>query len=143
MEQGSRTRLVTAAVLAVVFASGAVLGLALDRGDVAGPAEVATTEGEGEQPERERRRRRTIYAQVGPTEDQQVRIDSIVREHRTRMRALNDEFRSSFDPRYQAILHDTREGIAGVFTPEQAEEYRQRLAEFDRRRAERRGNRDK
>ena len=129
MEKNARTRLTTALVLAVVFASGALLGLAVDRSLEAEPAEVAD--------EGERRRRVPIYEQVEPSESQSISIDSIVEEHRNRMSSLHAEFRSAYNPRYQALLEETREAIKGVFTPEQAMAYDSLLAEWDRRRAER------
>ena len=139
MEQGSRTRLMTAVILAVVFGSGALLGLAMDSSVLANPASVEASgeESEERQDERGRRRRPPIYSRVDPTEAQQLQIDSIVRIHRERMRALNDEFEEQFNPQYRSILEDTRDGIAAALTPEQAAEYRRLLEEFDRRREER------
>ena len=132
MEKNARTRLVTALVLAVVFASGALLGLAVDRSLAADPAEKVEEADEGE-----RRHRVPMYEQVGPSESQRVSIDSIVGEHRARMKSLHAEFRSAYNPRYEALLEETREAIKGVFTPEQALAYDSLLAERDRRRAER------
>ena len=132
MERNARTRLVTALVLAVVFTTGALLGVAMDRSLEAVPTED-TEEVEG----KERERRTPMYEQVGPSEVQMVAIDSIVDEHRARMKVLHDEFRSAYNPRYQALIEETRQAIKGVFTPQQAEEYDSLLAEWDRRRAER------
>jgi cell division septation protein DedD len=132
MEKNARTRLVTALVLAVVFASGALLGLAVDRSLDADPAENVEGADDGE-----RRRRVPMYEQVGPSESQMISIDSIVEEHRARMSALHAEFRSAYNPRYEALLEETREAIKGVFSPEQALAYDSLLAQRDRRRAER------
>jgi hypothetical protein len=132
MEKHARTRLFTALVLAVVFASGALLGLAVDRSMHADAAEGAEVEDD-----RDRRRRVPMYEQVGPSESQMIAIDSIVEEHRARMSSLHAEFRSAYNPRYQALLEETREAIKGVFTPVQAMAYDSLLAERDRRRAER------
>ena len=132
MEKNARTRLFTALVLAVVFASGALLGLAVDRSLQADPSEGPEVADEGD-----RRRRVPIYEQVEPSESQMISIDSIVEEHRARMSSLHAEFRSAYNPRYQTLLEETREAIKGVFTPEQAMAYDSLLAERDRRRAER------
>jgi Spy/CpxP family protein refolding chaperone len=132
MEKDARTRLVSALVLAVVFATGAVLGLAVDRSLQAGPVQ-----GGGDETVGERERRRPMYEQVGPSERQMVAIDSIVDEHRNKMKALHAEFRSAYNPRYQALVEETRQAIKGVLTPDQAVAYDSLLAERDRRRAER------
>ena len=87
--------------------------------------------------EAERERRVPMYEQVGPSERQMVAIDSIVDEHRARMKALHAEFRSAYNPRYQDLVHETREAIKGVFTEEQAMEYDSLLAAWDQGRAER------
>lgn len=138
MEHGSRTRLVTAVVLAVVFGAGLLVGLAAERGLVAQPAEDVVAENDQADRNGERRNRRTrMYEQVGPTEAQGVLIDSVVKEHRQRMSALHDEFDSAYNPRYRALIQETREAILGVFTPAQAAEYQALLDSFDRRRAER------
>jgi Spy/CpxP family protein refolding chaperone len=123
---------VSAAVLAVVFASGMLLGLAVDRSLHAGPVgdTVATTD-------TARERRQPMYEQVGPSERQMVSIDSIVDEHRVKMKELHAEFRAAYNPRYQALVEETREAIKGVLTPEQAVAYDSLLEERDRRRAER------
>jgi Spy/CpxP family protein refolding chaperone len=132
MEKNARTRVVAALVLAVVFASGALLGLAVDRSLESESAERVEEADEGE-----RRRRVPMYEQVGPSESQMISIDSIVEEHRARMSSLHAEFRSAYNPRYQALLEETREAIKGVFTPEQAMAYDSLLKARDRRRAER------
>lgn len=145
MEKGSRTRLVTAAILAVVFGSGVFLGFALDSsvpvrvGDAAA-AEPQDTLAPGEPEERQ-----PLYVQVNPSETQQLRIDSIIRVHRGRMREVRDEFKprfdeleGSYDQRRRDILVDTRESIVAVLTAQQAQEYRRLTEEWDRRQAERR-----
>lgn len=134
MDKGPKTRLLTALVLAVVFASGAVVGLAVDRNLVADPVEEVPPDTEEEQSER---RRVPMYEQVGPNEAQMERIDSIVKEHRQSMRALHREFNEAYNPRYQALIQETREAIKSVLDPEQAMAYDSLLAEYDRRRAER------
>ena len=134
MENAPRTRLITALLLAVVFGSGLVVGLAVDSNLVAGPVE----EPAAEEAESNERRRTNLYDQVGPNETQKTSIDSIVREHRESMKLLHREFREAYDPRYRDLLEETREAIKGVFDSEQALAYDSLLAEFDRRRRERR-----
>ena len=141
MEHGSRTRLMTATVLVVVFGSGIMLGVAADGTLSASPRDssVAVTE----QPKEEAPRRRTpMYERVGPDAEQSALIDSIVLEHRAHMDELHDEFRGAYNPRYQALVSDTRETILGVFSPEQAAQYQELLEEWDRKRSERQNDRD-
>lgn len=134
MEKAPRTRLITALLLAVVFGTGLVVGLAVDSNLVAGPvAEPAAEEVESSE-----RRRVPVYEQVGPNETQMTSIDSIVREYRSGMKLLHREFREAYDPRYRALIEETREAIKSVFDPEQAMAYDSLLAEFDQRRRERR-----
>ena len=144
MEHGSRTKLVTAVILAVVLGTGVMLGLVSDGSLVAPPVEEATMNDADRGRVSERRRRTPMYEQVGPTEAQGVLIDSILEDQRQHMRSLHDEFRASYDPRYQAVIQQTREAILEVFTLEQASEYRVLLQEFDESRTQRgnKGNRD-
>lgn len=147
MEHGSRTRLVTALVLAVVFGSGVLLGYAADTnvGPEPSDAAVAPQEGGDRQGDAERRRRTPVYEQLHPTQEQEALIDSILREHRVRMNKLHEDFRSAraeYRSNYDALIRETREEIAGVFSPEQAAEYRKLLVDFDQRRADERSSRD-
>lgn len=128
MEHGSRTRLVTAVMLAVVFASGVLLG-------VAGDGNLVAAESEG--------KKQRMYEQVGPTNDQMVFIDSIVKDHRARMDALHDEFHRSYYPIYRELIQDTRGAIKDVFSQEQAAEYQALLDDFDRRKAAERKEKEK
>jgi len=142
MEHESRTRLVTALVLAAVFGTGVILGIAVDTNLGAAPPEVvveATGEGEGDE---EPRRRTRIYEQVHPTAEQHVRIDSIVAEHRARTSALDKERRATFSEGFRVIILETREAIKGVFTQEQAAEYQRLIDDFDERAVAERENRD-
>lgn len=137
MEPQSRTRLVTALVLLTVFGSGVLLGLAADSNANAVAAEVVTavpdTASDEDPP-----RRRPLYAQVEPNESQLAVIDSIVKEHRARTNALDEQFRIDF----RAIVLGTREAIKGALRPEQAAEYQRLLDEYDARRAAERENED-
>ena len=132
MSAPARTRLLTAFLLLVVFGSGFTLGLAFDRTAVATPAEEAeavTDEAEEE--------RTPMYEQVGPTADQSLLIDSIVTEHRSKMGALQEQFRLDYNPRYDALIDSTRESIKDVFTAEQAARYDSLIADWEERKAER------
>ena len=137
MGHGSRTRLVTAGVLVVVFGSGVLLGFAADTNlGAEQPSEVVSVE-PVEPDDEEPTRRARVYDQVEPTEAQDLLIDSIVAEHRARTTALDDELRAKYDEQFQGefrggfrvILLETRERIKGVLTPEQATEYQRLLDE--------------
>jgi hypothetical protein len=142
MEPRSRTRLVTIAVLAVVFASGLVLGAAV-QGNVVAPIEVAAAE--PEQAEEPAERRIPMYEQVGPSAEQSVLIAEIVADYRARREAARSEAREEARSRYnaeaRALILEVRESILGIFSEEQAGEYRALLDEADRRRAEREDDR--
>lgn len=140
MEKSVRTRLVSALVLAVVFAAGLLLGLAADTSLTATPAEETA---EAADDDGEERRRTPMYEQVDPTEAQMALIDSIVTHHRASMKELHAEFREEYDPRYRALIAETREAIKDVLDPEQVVQYDSLLAEYDRRRAERRSRQDR
>lgn len=152
MAAGFRTKLLSVGVLALVFASGLVVGLAVDRRATAaepemaeqgeGGGERASSEGEGEG------RRVPMYERVGLQPGQEALIDSIVAHHRESMRALEaefeddyqamrdlqKEFRDAYNPRYWAIVESTRAAIRTVFDEDQAQRYDSLLADFDRKR---------
>jgi len=139
MDKLLRTRLVTVAVLAAVFGAGLLVGLAADRSLAAAPAaDVPRREDEG----RSDGPRKAMYEQVGPSAEQKIVIDSIVDEYRTAMRALHAEFQAAYDPRYRALLQETRGAIKGVLTPEQAHAYDSLIAERDSLAAARERRRD-
>jgi len=128
MDKLLRTRLTTVVVLAMVFGAGLLLGLAADRSLVATSAgDGARTDDEGQTTGHQK----AMYEQVGPSETQKIVIDSIVQEYRTAMRALHAEFRAAYDPRYEALLVETRAAIKGVLTPEQVHAYDSLIAERD------------
>jgi hypothetical protein len=143
MEHGSRTKLVTAVVLALVFGSGMLVGYATDGGNgveaamvpVQGSKEAAATPS----------RRTPVYEQLHPTPDQTSRIDSILKDHHDQMVQIHDEFRTAremYQTKYDALIQDTREAIAGVFPSDEAARYRELLAEFDRAREQERASAD-
>jgi hypothetical protein len=143
MEQGSRTRLVTALVLVAVFGAGVLLGLAADSNLRADPTEIVTESGDDEGGAEESRGGRTLtYLRVEPNESQLTLIDSIVAEHRARTNALDEDLRAKYRSDFRVILLETREAIKEVLTPQQAAEYQRLLDERDARDAAERANRD-
>jgi hypothetical protein len=140
MEKGARTRLTTALVLVVVFASGMTLGLAMDRSGVALTADASEPQAE----EGQRERRTPMWEQVGPDEAQKMQIDSVVKAYRETMRALQSDMRDAYNTEYQSLIEQTRTDIKGVLTPDQAVAYDSLVAAYEKRRAERgsRENRD-
>ena len=138
MESAPRMRLITALMLTVVFASGVVVGLAADSKLGAAPSETAEA---GERADAQPRRV-PMYEQVGPNESQMVLIDSIVRDYREAMSSLHRDFREAYNPRYQALIEETREAIKGVLDSAQVVAYDSLIAENDRRRAAERERRD-
>ena len=159
MESGSRTKLMTAVILAVVLGTGVMLGLVsvCEVGDgrtrcvinvnsdlAAMPVEEGMVREADREGMSEHTRRTPMYEQVGLTEDQSLLIDSILEDQLQHMRSLHEEFRTTYVPRYQALIQQTREAILEVFTDEQASDYRALLQEFDesRTRGDKRSNRD-
>ena len=140
MEHGSRTRLVSAGVIAAVFGAGVVIGFAADTNLGSEPAEVVSEV--VEESGSDERSRSPLYAQLGPTTDQQALIDSIIVVHRERTNALNKENRRALRRGFRQILLETRQAIKELFTAEQGEEYQRLLDEYDARRAAERENRD-
>lgn len=152
MGQSTRARLTTILLLLLVLATGSVLGIAVDRRLEARAATAEESDPKREEggrkedsPEARERssesRRRLIVEQVGLSETQHLKVDSIVSHYRQRMRELEkeleDELRRAYLPRYRELLEGTREEIKSVLTPAQRLEYDSLLMEYDRRREER------
>jgi Spy/CpxP family protein refolding chaperone len=137
MEHGSRTKLVTIAVLGVVFASGVLLGYAADSSLLATTPDVASaTEAEGGTTEAPSSRS-YVYEQLERTAEQDAAIEEIFRYHRRLMNQLHQDFgeaQAQYEASFDALVFETREAIAQVFPPEQRAEYRQLLADSDARR---------
>ena len=137
-------------LLAVVFAAGAVVGVATDRLDVftgiaaADEVEEATPE-RGERDE-DRRGRQTAIEEfaddLGLTADQRARIEEYLDHYRDGAMRLQREVR----PRYRALMDSVRTEIESVLTAEQVEDYRgllrQRYGEDGTRERQRRDNGD-
>jgi Spy/CpxP family protein refolding chaperone len=137
MSRQTKTRILSAGVLLAVFGAGVLLGFAADTTFTPPPAS-ASVMGPGDADaaaDTDEPRRTPMYEQVGPDSAQSVEIAALVEAHRARMDALNREFQENYDPRYRAIVEETREAIKQVFTPEQAARYQEIVEERDRRRA--------
>jgi len=139
MEHSSRTRLLSAVVVAVVFGAGVLIGFAADTNLGAEPADPATEEVAEEAPTRDRT---PIYLQLQPTPEEQVRIDSIVQVHRERTTELDKETRRAFRQGFREILLSTRQAIREVFPPEKGDEYQRLLDEYDAQQAAERESRE-
>jgi hypothetical protein len=124
-------------VLAVVFASGVVVGYAVDSNAAPSPTALVEATAIGGEREEQRRRRGPVYQQIEGTEEQGAQIDIIVASHRQLMNELHADFdkaQAEYEANYDAILYRTRELIAQVFEGEQRAEYRRLLAAYDRAR---------
>ncbi len=140
-----RTRFASLVVLAIVFASGIVVGFAWDRRLDAAEAEAyANARAEAEAPSAdededgsERRRRRPMYERVDPTAEQQLRIDSIVADYREGTRSFNRESREAYDQGMRALVLDARAAIRDVLSPRQAQMYDSLTAASDARERDR------
>jgi Spy/CpxP family protein refolding chaperone len=138
MEQRVRTRVATLGILVLVFLAGLMVGFAVDRWNGT-KAIAAETAGEGEA-SKENEPRGRIIDQVDLTHEQQGAVDSIVEHHRQEIAQLQ----SVYQPRFRAIVDDTREAIKEILTSEQRALYDSLLAKNDERRRENdsRGSRD-
>lgn len=136
----NRARLLSMAVLAIVFGSGIVVGFAWDRRLDAAEAEAyrsaqseVATESRAESDEGRTERRRPMYEQVGPTDAQRLRIDSIVAAYREDVRGFHRQSRKSYEDGMRARVLQARGAIRDVFGPEQAEMYDSLTAAKDAR----------
>jgi Spy/CpxP family protein refolding chaperone len=145
MEHGSRTKLLSAVVLALVFGSGILLGYAADS-NVVTAAAVEDATGEPDRGTTEAPRARSfVYEQLERTSEQDAAIDEIIRSHRELMNQLHRDFdvaQARYEANFDALVAETREAIALVFPPDRRAEYRHLLAEFDSRREEDRAARN-
>ncbi len=133
MNAASRARLLSMAVLAVVFGSGIVVGFAWDRRlDAAEAAERlaerSEAEAESDAPSRDEvedaeSRPRYMWERVEPTEAQRVLLDSIMRDHWQQSREFHKESRRVYDEGMRALVVQTREAIKGVLDRDQAARY--------------------
>jgi len=158
-DRTTKARLTTAVVLLLVLGSGVVLGVALDR-QIEARAQTRADHGpwgEGPRPDprdrgfdsrrggprdsaadRGERGRRLLVEEVGLTEEQIEMVDSIVEYYGEQMKALHEEFDQAYNTRFREIMQTTRDEIKATLTPEQQVAYDSILAEWNRRREERR-----
>jgi len=134
LSTSSRPRLLGMALLAVVFAAGALAGAAFYRVAEARPGEEGARD---ERCERPHGRKGLLVDQVSPTPEQRVRIDSILERRRGQM----DAFWSGEGQRLRTIVDSTRGEIRAVLTPAQRAEYDRLLEERAARHRE--GERDR
>lgn len=136
MNSIQRARLVSVVVLAVVFASGIVVGFAWDRrldaAEAAAELERRTERadsarsraGQGDRADGgEERRRQYMWERVEPTEAQRVELDSIMQVYREASRDFHRESRRAYDEGMRALVLQTREAIKSVLDPAQAARY--------------------
>lgn len=127
------TRFMTLLIFGAVFASGILIGAALDRTERGGdrvPEETPEQEG-GERGPRPR-----IVDQVGLSEAQKFLVDSIVDAGGTELRARQDHYEEEYRRERREVVAQIREDIISVLTPEQGQQYRELLAARDSARAE-------
>jgi Spy/CpxP family protein refolding chaperone len=118
-----RSTAISLALLLVTFVGGLLAGAAFER-TVRGSSPV-----ESERESRERTPSRDsndhgdrpsrFMERIGLTEEQHVRIDSIVRHGRAQTQAFWD----NEGKRLREIVEETRSAVRGVLTPEQRERY--------------------
>jgi len=132
----SRTRLITAMLLVVVFSAGLLLGLAADSSSLSAesPEVIAAGTGSDSLETEAAPRRRNMYEHVEPNEEQLARIETIMAEHRARTTELDEEMRAQTSAGFRVIVLETREAIKSVLTSEQAAEYQDLLDDYDARR---------
>lgn len=154
MKTHRRATATSAVVLGLVFVTGVLVGRAWDawsEDDVAVAAEPAAGTGEGEREGGEGRRNSPpMYERVaGMTDAQLATIDSIVVEHRNRLRVLQDSLRSrrkdaraDYEAQWGELVSSARGAIKSVMTEAQRMEYDSLLTARDEARRERRAQRD-
>ena len=151
MERRLQTRVASVLILALVFGTGVAVGLAVDRTALADTPAETTGASDGDRREGDGGRDRTpMYEQVGElTDDQRARIDSVVTDFRETGRSLwraqeeeMEPLRDRWQARFDSLVEATRSEIRAVMTEEQAERYDSLIADWERRRDERRREHD-
>ena len=116
---GGRSRRTAALILLLVAIGGAAVGVALDRllllpmhfgGRPFGPWRGGPPSARMERSARER-----FAHELGLSDNQQVRIDSLMERQMVQLRAVRGEVQ----PRLDSILSQTRRSIDAILTPEQ------------------------
>jgi len=162
LERSTRARLTTALVLLLVLGSGVVLGVALDRRiearDVAGeegrrpdgrmgmdgrtrgfdPRSRDSSRDPAQARDSSSHRPHMIIDQVGLSDAQKEKVDSIVGYFRGQMRALHTEFDEAYSSRYLELNRMAREEVRAVLSEAQKTAYDSLQAAWMQRRQERR-----
>ena len=152
MERRQRTRLATGGVLALVFTSGSLTGVAFQRG-LGDDTEAALASAPADTPDPTpptEQRRLPMYAQVGMSEEQLAEAGSLVQQWRGPYRALYADYQQDRDSivastgrelewRHQAdsLVANIREQLKVLMTAEQVVSYDSLLIENDSRREQR------
>lgn len=130
-----RSRWVGLALVAVVFLTGAVAGIAADR--ALRPATLEGREGlgiRGSAPERGLRAprfppsgaaRMPLLDQLDLSDEQRQRVDSILEQRRRQVSTLWRDQEATF----RSAMDSTQQEILSVLTPEQRAEYQERMRE--------------
>jgi hypothetical protein len=164
MEKRQRTRLASAGVLAVVFASGALVGMAVDRALTSETAIAGGAPSGGEPPHqngpddgrsRAPQQPTRLYEQV-LTPEQIVVADSLVRIHERARDELRRDFRRDADSiveasqrpeQYQrdlqALIGELRAAVRAQMTLEQLARYDSLIAQDEARRRSEREERER
>lgn len=161
MDQGKRARFVTALVLLSVLGAGVIIGVALDRrleATESGRERLRDVNGGRSSSERRwgndargrdssqvteardsaRRRPSLFFDQVGLTEEQMNKVDSIVGYFRAQMRALHEELDEVYNTRVRELNQAARTEVRAVLSADQLIVYDSIRADWERRRQERR-----
>lgn len=123
---GSRIRV--GIVLGLTFAAGLAGGVALDRRVLDRPQASGRRSDRYRGPVIER-----FASELGLTQDQRTRIETILDHYRTHMKAIWQDVH----PRYSAIVDSAKTEIEAVLTPDQVEQYRSLLHQEYRGREDR------
>lgn len=128
MTEGLRPQFVTALVLGLVFAAGAVVGAAVDR-SVFQSAEIASAESTDDDEDSDSAR--WIIDRVNLSAEQRTQVDSVLDDFRQDVWDLYAEIR----PAYWEKVEEAREAIREVLNDQQRTRYDSLLDESDRRRS--------
>ena len=120
MPTATRARALGLALLATIFAAGALAGAAFQRVSHRPTADAAAADSACEP-----RRKGLIVYQVNPSPEQRARIDAIMERRREEM----DAFWEGEGRKLRAIVDTTRNEIRAVLTPAQRVEYDRLVAE--------------
>jgi len=141
MVMNGGSRWVGMALVAVAFLTGGVAGMALDRSLRPGTAEARGADSSEDRggPERGRNSSRgpggipdrlPILDGLDLTEEQRTQVDSILEAGRRHVTTLWRQQESTF----RAAMDSTQLQIHAILTPEQREEYQERVREYRSRR---------